>query len=114
MKPQMVKKLLMSQIKTVAANAKSFCIDAERNFSRNRKLSMEKVITGIIGMGSGSLTNKLLDLFNDSSETPTASAFCQQRSKITVEAFEAIFRLFSKKLCDSFDDLFLHMGYSPS
>ena len=55
-------------------------------------------------MGSGSLTNELLDLFNDSPETPTSSAFCQQRSKITVEAFEAVFRLFSKKLCDSFDD----------
>ncbi|SFI03379.1 hypothetical protein SAMN04487830_1241, partial [Pseudobutyrivibrio sp. OR37] len=51
MKPQMVKKLLMSQIKTIADNAKSFCIDSERNFSRKRKLSMEKVITGIIGMG---------------------------------------------------------------
>lgn len=104
MKPQMVKNLLMSQIKTVAANAKSFCIDAERNFSRKRKLTMEKVISGIIGMGSGSLTNELLDLFNDSPETPTSSAFCQQRCKITVEAFEAVFRLFSKKLCDSFED----------
>ncbi len=104
MKPQIVKDLLMSQIKTVASNAKSFCIDAERNFSRRRKLTMEKVITGIIGMGSGSLTNELLDLFNDSPETPTSSAFCQQRCKITVEAFEAVFRLFSKKLCDSFDD----------
>ena len=64
MKPQMVKNLLMSQIKTVAANAKSFCIDAERNFSRKRKLTMEKVILGIIGMGSGSLTNELLDLLS--------------------------------------------------
>ena len=104
MKPQMVKNLLMSQIKIVAANAKSFCIDAERNFSRKRKLTMEKVISGIIGMRSGSLTNELLDLFNDSPETPTSSAFCQQRCKITVEAFEAVFRLFSKKLCDSFED----------
>ena len=50
MKPQIVKDLLMSQIKTVAANAKSFCIDAERNFSRKIKLTMEKVITGIIGI----------------------------------------------------------------
>ena len=55
-------------------------------------------------MGSGSLTNELLDLFNDSPEIPTSSAFCQQRCKITVEAFEAVFRLFSKKLCDSFED----------
>ena len=104
MKPQAVKNLLKSQIKTVAANAKSFCIDAERNFSRKRKLTMEKVISGIIGMRSGSLTNELLDLFNDSPETPTSSAFCQQRCKITVEAFETLFRLFSNKLCDSFDD----------
>jgi len=104
MKPQIVKNLLISQIKAIAADAKSFCIDVERDFSRKRKLTMEKVITGIIGMGSGSLTNELLDLFNDSPETPTSSAFCQQRCKITVEAFETIFRLFSKKLYDSFDD----------
>lgn len=104
MKPQMVKNLLMSQIKTVAANAKSFCIDVERNFSRKRKLTMERVITEIIGMGSGSLTNELLDIFNNSLETPTSSAFCQQRCKITVDAFETIFRLFSEKLFDSFDD----------
>lgn len=88
MKPQAVKNLLKSQIKTVVANAKSFCIDAERNFSRKRKLTMEKVISGIIGMRSGSLTNELLDLFNDSPETPTSSAFCQQRGKITVKAFD--------------------------
>ena len=104
MKPQAVKNLLKSQIKTVVANAKSFCIDAERNFSRKRKLTMEKVISGIIGMRSGSLTNELLDLFNDSPETPTSSAFCQQRCKITVEAFETLFRLFSNKIGDSFDD----------
>jgi len=104
MKPQAVKNLLKSQIKTVVANAKSFCIDAERNFSRKRKLTMEKVISGIIGMRSGSLTNELLDLFNDSPETPTSSAFCQQRCKITVDAFETLFRLFSNKIGDSFDD----------
>ena len=104
MKPQVVKKLLMSQIATIAANAKSFCVDAERNFSRKRKLTMEKVISGIIGMGSGNLTNEVVDLFNDSPESPTSSAFCQQRCKITVEAFETVFRLFSKKLGDSFND----------
>ena len=55
-------------------------------------------------MGSGSLTNELVDLFNDSPETPTSSAFCQQRCKITYEAFETVFRLFSKKLFDSYKD----------
>lgn len=104
MKPQMVKNLLISQIKTVAADFKSFCIDAERDFSRKRKLTMEMIIEGIIGMGSGSLTNELIDLFNDSPEAPTSSAFCQQRCKISIEAFETVFRNFSKELCDSFND----------
>lgn len=104
MNPKQVKDLLVAQIRLVSSNAKSFCIDSEKNFSRKRKLTMEKIITGIIGMGSGSVTNELLDFFNDSSETPTSSAFCQQRRKVTVEAFETVFRLFSKKLFDSFTE----------
>ena len=104
MKPEQVKDLLISQIRTISANAKSFCANPNKDFSRKRKLTMEKVIAGVIGMGSGSLTNELIDLFNDSVETPTSSAFCQQRCKIDLEAFETVFRLFSKKLYDSFDD----------
>ena len=103
MNPKEVKDLLVSQIRLISANAKSFCIDSKKDFSRTRKLTMEKLITGIIGMGSGSLTNELLDFFDDNAETPTASAFCQQRCKISVEAFETVFRLFSKKLFDSFN-----------
>ena len=38
-------------------------------------------------MKSGSLTNELLDLFELSAETPTTSAFIQQRGKIKPEAF---------------------------
>ena len=102
MKPQQVKNILLKQISIVSTDAKSFCINPGRNFSRRRKLTMEKVITGIIGMGSGSLTNELVDLFKDNPEMPTSSAFCQQRCKITVGAFETVFRLFSQKLIDTF------------
>ena len=104
MNPKEVKSILISQIKLVSANAKSFCVDSKRNFSRNRKLTMEKIVAGIIGMGSGSLTNELVDFFNDGHVTPSSSAFCQQRRKVTVEAFEAVFRLFSEKLFDSYHD----------
>ena len=74
------------------------------NFTRNRKLSMEKMLQGIIGMESKSLTNELLDLFDASAETPSASAFIQQRDKIRPIAFESIFKNFSKKLMNSFDN----------
>ena len=65
---------------------------------------MEKMLQGIIGMESKSLTNELLDLFDASAETPSASAFIQQRDKIRPIAFESIFKNFSKKLMNSFDN----------
>ena len=36
MNPKQVKDLLVDKIKLVSANAKSFCIDSDKNFSRKR------------------------------------------------------------------------------
>lgn len=104
MKPENIKKILMSEIKKVADNSKNFCINPESDFSRKRKLSMEKTLTGIIGMEGGSLSNEILDLFDASADTPTASAFIQQRNKIKPEAFKTIFDNFSSKLTESIDE----------
>lgn len=85
MKPEHVKKLLLTEIKNVADNPQDYCFNPDNDFTRKRKLSMEKVLAGIIGMERGSLTNELLDLFDASADTPTASAFIQQRNKIRPE-----------------------------
>lgn len=98
MKPKHIKKLLMSEIKNVASEPHNYCFNPDTDFTRNRKLSIEKMLQGIIGMESKSLTNELLDLFHASAETPTASAFIQQRNKIKPKAFESIFKNFSKNL----------------
>lgn len=104
MKPNQVKKILLAKIQNVVKNPQSFSRNPEADFSRNRKLSMEKVIGGIIGMKSGSLNNELLDMFDLSVNTPTSSAFVQQRSKIKLEAFETIFKEFSQELVASFEE----------
>ena len=104
MKPIYIKKLLMSEINKVASEPHNYCTNPDTDFTRNRKLSMEKMLQGIIGMESKSLTNELLDLFDASAETPSASAFIQQRDKIRPIAFESIFKNFSKKLMNSFDN----------
>lgn len=62
MKAKQIKTLLFSEIKDVSDNISTYCIDPERNFLRNRKLSAETVIKGIIGMDSGSLTNELINI----------------------------------------------------
>ena len=98
MKPKHIKKLLLSEIKKVASEPHNHCMNPDTDFTRNRKLSMEKMLQGIIGMESKCITNELLDLFQASAETPTTSAFIQQRSKIKPTAFESIFKKFSKRL----------------
>lgn len=104
MKPKQLKNLLMSKIHNVANNSNLYCMNPKKDFTRKRKLTMEKLIVGIIGMESGSLTNELIDFFNASADTPTASAFCQQRCKINSDAFQTVFCKFSQEILDSFKD----------
>lgn len=65
MKPIYIKKLLISEINKVASEPHNYCTNPDTDFTRNRKLSMEKMLQGIIGMESKSLTNELLDLFDN-------------------------------------------------
>lgn len=98
MKPIHIRKLLMTEISKVSNNPKLYCFNPDCSFIRNRKITMQNVLTGVIGMGSGSLTNELIDFYNASPNMPTTSAFVQQRYKIKPEAFKDIFNEFTKKL----------------
>lgn len=99
MKIKQIKQLLMNEVKKVSQNIEHFCVNPGKDFTRERKIPVEKLMLGIIGMQSANLTNELLKLYDASVNTPTASAFVQQRSKLKVEAFEEIFKGFSKQLC---------------
>ena len=103
MKPKYVKELLISEIKTISKSPQDYCINPKSDFSRNRKLPFERILTGIIGMGGGSLSNELVDMFNCSADVASSSAFVQQRSKIKLEAFESIFKSFSQNISKDFN-----------
>lgn len=98
MKPQQVKKLLFTQIRRVAANPEKYTNRPGVDFSRNRKLPLERLITGIIGMDGGSLSRELLKMFHYSPNSASVSAFVQQREKLKPKALEEIFRSFSAEL----------------
>lgn len=104
MKPEQVRSLLMKAIRDVSDHKDNYCKNPAVDFSRNRKISMENVIKGIIGMEGKSLRNELVDVFDGMSEMPTASAFIQQRDKIKPEAFEHIYRMFTSKLSKKHTD----------
>lgn len=98
MKPKHVKKLLLSEIKSVADRFNEFCVKSGKHFTRNRKLPFETVMKTVIGMESKSLTNELINVFDANPDLPSASAFVQQRSKIKTEAFKSVFDGFTSKI----------------
>ena len=103
MKPKHVKKLLFSAIEATSENYTDYVNNAKTDFTRNRKLSFSKIIKAIIGMESKSITNELIDFFQDSESLPSASAFVQQRQKIKIDAFKSIFEGFTSKLISKND-----------
>ena len=66
-------------------------------FTRDRKLSFEMIISTLLSMEGGSLTSELLKRFGCSADIASASAFVQQRRKLSDEVFPMLFSLFVKK-----------------
>ena len=98
MKPNHAKKLLSSTISEVAGAAHKYCVDPTRNFTRQRKISLQMLISGIINMECKSLPNELIDMFKGTEDMPSVSAFVQQRDKLKPEAFEAVFKKFTHRI----------------
>ena len=87
-----------SEIRRISSNPKEYCMNPKTNFTRTRKLPLEQLMHCIVGMGGGTLSNELLDFFQYSSAAASSSAFVQQRYKVKAEAFEDVFKGFSKQL----------------
>ena len=90
-----VKNNLLSLIQEMAAVPWLFSKNPSADFSRSRKLNFASTIQLILSMESGSLKKELLDYFQFSVDTPSASAFSQQRSKLLPETFHFLFYEFN-------------------
>lgn len=90
-----VKNNLLSLIQEMAAVPWFFSKNPSADLSRNRKLDFASTIQLILSMESGTLKKELLDYFQFSVDTPSASAFSQQRSKLLLETFQFLFYEFN-------------------
>lgn len=106
-KTKVVKKYLNDCIRELSEISWLFSKTPGRDFTRNRKLPFADVVRTIVCMSGGSLTNELLDYFELDPDTPSASAFIQQRDKILPEAFETLFHMFTERVRPSA----LYKGY---
>ncbi len=102
-----VKKKLDDVLSAFCEVSWMFVKNPECDFTRNRKLSFRKVISFLLSMEGGSLSNELMKHFGCSSDIASASAFVQQRDKINSDAFPSLFGLFVKKT----DNKKLYKGY---
>lgn len=79
------------------------------DFTRNRKLSFDKVISLVLAMEGKSLDNELLYQSGCTKDTPSASGLIQRRNKIGFKAFESLFHNFTNSAME--DDVRLYKGY---
>lgn len=92
-----VKNELSSLIHEMATVPWLFSKNPEADFSRSRKLDFASTIQFLLSMESGSLKKELLDYFQFSVDTPSASAFSQQRDKLLLETFRFLFYEFNSR-----------------
>ena len=95
MKAKIIQNLLDISQRNLNESMHQYISNPKRDFIRNRKLPFEKVISSVLGMEGRSLNNELLSQSGCTMETPTSSAFIQQRSKIHYKAFEFLFHDFT-------------------
>ena len=88
------------QIEKLSNQKDSFCKRPGKDFSRNRKQSFQNTILTILSLNGGSLSNEILKKYKYSINTPSASAFIQQRTKLSDEAMPSLFRSLNEEMCD--------------
>lgn len=104
---EFVKDRLISIIKEMDKSPETFVRNPGKDFTRNRKLSFEKIITLMLSMGGNSIYRELLEYFKYDITTATASAFVQQRDKILPSTLQYLFKTFTY----SFDNYKTFNGY---
>lgn len=90
-----VKSLLLDDISSMAHNPGPFVKHPGRDFTRNRKISMQDLLQFYICMESGNIQHELLKYFGFHPDTATVSAFHQQRSKLKPETFLLLLKQFN-------------------
>ena len=89
MKPRDLKTLLLREIDSLNRSKYAKCSDTD--FTRSRKLPFNTLIETMLRMEGKSMDNELISAFPKASETPSVSAFFQQRSKLKAGVFDDLF-----------------------
>ena len=97
--PTILREILRSLIRKLGETPEQFVRRPGRDFTRPRTLSFETVISLLLTMSENSVGKALIRRFKSMENTPSASAFVQQREKLLPAAMETLFQRFTSCLC---------------
>ena len=95
-----IRQLLASAL--LPENRQNFLVHPERDFTRNRKISLEDLIFHLFSRSSGSLTHNLQIDFGLGDGRPSKSALVQQQAKLKEEFFQHLFDSINGRFRTSF------------
>ena len=93
-----VKRSLVEQIQILSAQPELYCRSPGRDFSRKRKLSFCRLVSFLLNMQGGSLTNEIIDFFCCGDLSVSPSAVVQMRDKLKAEALRALLLGFNQRM----------------
>jgi hypothetical protein len=93
-----VNKLLEQAIEELAASPSTFAVNPEKDFTRNRKFSLQNLLKMMLTMEDDVIQEEIFRFFGRDKDAPSKAAYFKQRQKLTDEAMPALFHLFSNKL----------------
>ena len=93
-----IKALFSSAVDSVASTISKYSVHPDKDFTRQKKLPPDKLITFLVSQGSSSTSEELLEFFDLDADAPSVSALNQQRAKLKPEAMEAVFHHFHSSL----------------
>ncbi len=97
--PTILRGILHCLIRKLGETPEQFVRRPGRDFTRPRTLSFETVISLLLTMSENSVGKVLIERFKNRKDTPSASAFLQQREKLLPAAMKMLFQQFTACLC---------------
>lgn len=88
---------LQNMISELSQNPILFLRNPSADFTRNRKIDFKTLVGIAMNSGGCTMSKELLDYFDFDVNTPTVSAYTQQRAKVLPDAFEYLFHSFTKE-----------------
>ena len=107
-----ITKAFNTTIQEFVSRRAEYVLNPDRNFTRNRKLTLDTLIRMLLQMKGSSINRELERFFHYDTNLPTASAFVQQRQKLKADIFEDMFHSFNDKCTDV--EKFVDIDFLPS